>query len=426
MPCSPKRARLLLDRRRACVMRLRPFCIQLLDRTVDDCTLQSLTVKIDPGSKGSGLALVRVDDERCTHVVAKIEVTHRGEAIHAQMVARAGHRRRRRHSGRHRKHRCLNRRRPDDWLPPSLSNRVEPLVHWCVRLLRLAPVRAVALEHVRFDTLAVQEGESEPEFRRRSRQGSEVREFLLEKFGRRCVYCGAEGVRLHVEHVLARAKGGTDVLSNLAISCRPCNEAKGTRDVREFVMDSTILAKLLHGLRMNFSDIAAVNITRNALKGKLEALGLPVSCYSGARTKHNRERLALAKSHVADAVCVGDVVTLVDRTKDRLVISCTGRGSYKRTRLDANGFPRGSHLPKRKHVQGFRTGDLVRAMIPKGVYAGRWVGRVAVKTSGDFVVTTAGVKRWVRHTRCTLLRRADDYGYNIVRDVTPQRVMQIE
>ncbi len=59
MPCSEKRARLLLERGRARVHRLVPFTIRLVDRTVVDCALQPLELKIDPGSKTSGLALVR-------------------------------------------------------------------------------------------------------------------------------------------------------------------------------------------------------------------------------------------------------------------------------------------------------------------------------------------------------------------------------
>ena len=59
MPCSEKRARLLLERGRARVHRVRPFTIRLVDRLQADCELQPVRVKIDPGSKATGLALVR-------------------------------------------------------------------------------------------------------------------------------------------------------------------------------------------------------------------------------------------------------------------------------------------------------------------------------------------------------------------------------
>ena len=62
MPCSEKRARLLLARGRARVHRLIPFTIRLIDRAVAQSELQPLELKIDPGSKTSGLALVRNRD----------------------------------------------------------------------------------------------------------------------------------------------------------------------------------------------------------------------------------------------------------------------------------------------------------------------------------------------------------------------------
>ena len=59
MPCSEKRARKLLARGRARVHRLVPFSIRLVDRTVNDSVLQPVKIKLDPGSKTTGIAVVR-------------------------------------------------------------------------------------------------------------------------------------------------------------------------------------------------------------------------------------------------------------------------------------------------------------------------------------------------------------------------------
>jgi hypothetical protein len=48
MPCSEKRARLLLARGRARVHRVMPFVIRLVDRHVQSSTLQPLRIKLDP------------------------------------------------------------------------------------------------------------------------------------------------------------------------------------------------------------------------------------------------------------------------------------------------------------------------------------------------------------------------------------------
>ena len=58
MPCTPKRARLLLARSRAVVHRVSPFVIRLRDRRVEESQLQEVALKIDPGSKTTGIALV--------------------------------------------------------------------------------------------------------------------------------------------------------------------------------------------------------------------------------------------------------------------------------------------------------------------------------------------------------------------------------
>jgi 5-methylcytosine-specific restriction endonuclease McrA len=48
--------------------------------------------------------------------------------------------------------------------------------------------------------------------------------------GHVCVYCGRDavesGAHLHLDHLTPRSKGGKDVATNLALSCRRCNTAR--------------------------------------------------------------------------------------------------------------------------------------------------------------------------------------------------------
>jgi hypothetical protein len=98
--------------------------------------------------------------------------------------------------------------------------------------------------------------------------------------------------------------------------------------------------------------------------------------------------------------------------KPTLVMKCTGRGSYQRTRLDKYGFPRG-YLTRTRRVQGFQTGDLVRADAPSGRKAGIHVGRVAVRASGRFNIQgDGGVVQGIAHRHCRLIQRSDGYGYS--------------
>jgi len=116
MPCSEKRARLMLARGRARVHRLTPFVIRLVDRTLAGSEFQALTLKLDPGSRFTGIALVR-QVEGHVAVLNLMELVHRGLQIKKALQQRAGHRRRRRSQNlRHRAPRFDNRTRPAGWL----------------------------------------------------------------------------------------------------------------------------------------------------------------------------------------------------------------------------------------------------------------------------------------------------------------------
>ncbi|MEU3310217.1 RNA-guided endonuclease IscB [Nocardiopsis sp. NPDC055551] len=266
-PCHPARARKLLHKGRAVVARHTPFTIRLKDRTIAESEVDGVQVGIDPGSKHTGIAVF-------THQGGQrrgrysIQLDHRGAQVRKKMGQRSAYRRRRRTANlRHRAPRFANRTRPQGWLAPSLRHRVETTTAWVDRLTRWAPVKAVHMERVAFDT------------------------------------------------------------------------------------------------------------------------------------------------HALDALAVGKVDTITQTTDRVLIAGCAGRGSYARTRPDKHGFPRLS-LPRTKGFFGFTTGDLVRAVVPQGKKAGTHTGRVAVRASGSFnITTTHGTIQGIGHKYMRLLQRADGYGY---------------
>ncbi len=92
-PCSPAQARILLAKGRAAVLRRFPFTILLHDRKAEDSVVHEHRVKLDPGSKTTGIAVVQ---ETTGRVVAAAEVEHRGQAIKASLDSRRALRRNRR------------------------------------------------------------------------------------------------------------------------------------------------------------------------------------------------------------------------------------------------------------------------------------------------------------------------------------------
>ncbi|MGZ9931597.1 hypothetical protein ACXNSR_17085 [Streptomyces sp. NC-S4] len=167
--------------------------------------------------------------------------------------------------------------------------------------------------------------------------------------------------------------------------------------------------------------MAATNATRLQLVKALATQGVPVHAWSGGRTYWNRSAMGLPKSHTLDALAIGIIDhergdALVRVPAQILVVSSTGRGSYARTTPDRFGFPR-LQRPRGKVHHGYATGDLVAAVVPRGKWAGRWVGRIAVRTSGQHRITTSTSRFDVSHRNLRLLQRADGYAYGFADEI---------
>ena len=107
-----------------------------------------MRVKIDPGSKTTGITLVQSGGK----VLWTGEVSHRGQQIKDALESRRMIRRTRRNRKlRYRQPRFDNRRRPEGWLPPGLNSRVDNILTWTLRLCKFAPTQAISMERVRFD-----------------------------------------------------------------------------------------------------------------------------------------------------------------------------------------------------------------------------------------------------------------------------------
>ena len=414
MPASEKRARLLLQRGRAVVVKMYPFTIRLKDRVGGE--VQPVRIKIDPGSRNTGVTVVKeikIDNIVICRITNLFQINHRGLSISAALTSRRAMRRRRRSNLRYRKPRFDNRTRPKGWLAPSLQHRVDTTMSFINKLQKLLPVTAISMELVRFDLQKMENPEiSDVQYQQGELQGYEVREYLLEKWNRTCAYCEAQQVPLEVEHIVPKSKGGSNRLSNLCLACHACNTKKGNQPIEAFLEKKPeLLQKIILKAKQPLKDAAAVNSTRLELAKQLKASKLPVELSSGGRTKFNRSQLSIPKTHALDAACVGIVNGIEGWNVPTLEITCTGRGSYQRTRLNQYGFPRG-YLTRQKSIKGFQTGDQVKAVVPQGKKAGVYKGRVAVRASGSFNITTeAGTVQGISYKYCELISRNDGYGY---------------
>lgn len=419
MPCHPARARELLEKDKAVVHKLYPFTIRLKSRADGDT--ESLRLKIDPGSKVTGLAIIRESDG---YILWAANLNHKqfmvinkdGKPV-TTMNKRASLRRSRRsRRTRYRPARFNNRRRSKGWLPPTIRAKADCVINWANKLMQLCPITAISIETVRFDTQQLQNPEiTGVEYQQGTLFGYEVKEYLLEKYKHECQYCHGKSKDpvLEIDHINPKSRGGSDRVSNLTLACHTCNQAKGNLTAEEYGHP-----EVQASARKSLEDAAAVNSTRWYIWDRLKAIsfdkGLELEMGTGGRTKYNRTIQGLPKAHYLDAACVGASTPELKNTYIRpLEIRAVGRGSRQMVRVDEHGFPKG-HRARKKVYFGFQTGDIVKAVVPKGKHAGTYVGSVAVRASGYFDIKDVRGRVIAQGISCKysrLLQHVDGYAY---------------
>src|SRR5260370_21181634 len=186
-------------------------------------------------------------------------------------------------------------------------------------------------------------------------EGYLLREYLLEKFERRCVYCGAQEVPLEIDHVLPKARGGSNRVANLTIACHPCNQRKGQQTAAEFGFPDV---QAQAGGRLK--DAAHVSSLKSRVVHDLQAIfgESQVSITYGYETKYKRiQVLDLPKSHTNDAVAIacemGEVVKPLEIVH---LLRCLGRGQYQRF----NGLSSSQKCWAPRKARGFKLYELVK------------------------------------------------------------------
>ena len=405
----PGRARELQSKGKAKPIRQYPYVL-ILQNQIQNPTTKQYTLKIDPGSEWTGFA-IQCDED----IVFRMELKHRGLQIKDGLMKRAGFRRHRRSQLRYRKAR-FDRHKPEGWLPPSLRHRVQTVETWIKRFMRYCPINCIEIEQVRFDLQKMQNPEiSGTEYQQGTLAGYEVREYLLEKWGRKCAYCEAENTPLEIEHIHPKSKGGSDRVSNLTLACHPCNQAKGNQNVSDFLAQKpNVLARILKQMKQPLNHAAAVNSTRFAIVAMAKTICDTVKCWTGGRTKFNRVQQGFEKSHSIDAACVGESGTKIQfLTQQPLIVTCRGHGNRQARRANASGFPAVKNAKEVFHH--VTAGDIVKACIDKDrktVKAGTYTARVKTPTKKGCEVLINGSRiSFSSMQNIHFIHRSDGYGY---------------
>jgi RRXRR protein/HNH endonuclease len=368
MPTTPGRARRWLKEKRARVICKVPFTVRLRFATQE--YMQQVKVGVDTGSKVVGIAATTDGG-----VVFQAQV-HLRDDIADKLTQRQQYRRTRRsRKTRYRPARWANRRRPDGWLPPSIRSKAEATIKAVRFVASFLPISQVNVEIAGFDTHKMQNPEvAGMAYQQGELFGYQLREYLLQKWQRKCAYCQSGNIPLQIEHIVPKTRGGSDRASNLTLACEACNVRKGTQTAEEFGYP-----EIQAQARIPLKDAAHVSSLKTAVVQHVQTLfgNERIHPTFGYETKYKRiQVLGLPKSHTNDAIAIackmGEVVKPLETV---YLIRCLPRGQYQRF----NG-PHSEHkcwAPRT--VQGFKLYELVKAKGQIGYIAGR-------REKGAFVI----------------------------------------
>ena len=289
MPTTPKKAKQLLKQGKAKVVKRTPFVIQLTKATGE--TKQDITLGIDAGYTNVGFSAVTEQQELISG-----ELTLRTN-MPKLIEQKSSYRRGRRSKLWHRPARFNNREKEKGWLAPSLQHKLDTHIRLIEKLKGWFPITKTIIEVATFDTQKMQNPEiSGIEYQQGELLGYHIREYLLEKFGRKCVYCNKKNIPLEVEHIIPKSRSGSNRVNNLTTSCRKCNLDKGDQTAEEFGFP-----KIQKQAEQSLKSTAFMNVVRKILAKQVNAEET-----FGYITKFGRIKQNIEKSHVNDAFVIAN------------------------------------------------------------------------------------------------------------------------
>ena len=288
---------LSLEQDKALVVSRKPFTIQLKYTTGE--TKQPITLGLDPGYKFVGFSAV-------TEIAELISGQLQNRINVSKLITkRRQHRRAKRKRLWYRKQRVMNRKR-NQYIAPSIQHKKTIFIKLVKKLQMLLPISNIVIEVAKFDSQKLQNPEiSGAEYQQGTLQGYNIRQYLLEKWHYKCVYCNRKNIPLEVEHMTPKSRNGSDRVINLTISCHKCNQKKGNLTVEEFGYPKV---REKADKRMQASTF--MNHMRWKLVDRIEQqCNLLCKVTFGYITKHNRTKVELKKSHINDAFVIAGGTT---------------------------------------------------------------------------------------------------------------------
>lgn len=294
MPCSQRKARLLLKQGKAKIISYKPFTIQLTYATGE--AKQDIHVGIDEGTRHIGIAITSQNK-----VLAKGEVELRQD-VHSLLTTRAVYRRcRRNRKIRYRKPRFLNRKRIDGWLPPSIKGKLNANFFWIDRFCSLVPNPILHIEVGKFDIAKmINPNIKGAEYQQGQCAGYyDVRYFVFDRDNYTCQVCGKSKDKiLHIHHIVYKSLGGTNRADNLITVCAECHTGKNHKEggiLYDWMKDGKKVRQYKEATFMNILRARTYKKYPNAI------------ITYGSITTPKRKELDLEKTHYNDAIAITNI-----------------------------------------------------------------------------------------------------------------------
>lgn len=409
MPCSPRKSRLLLKERKAKVVDYKPFTIQLTYATGE--AKQDVSVGIDLGAKYLGIAITSKDK-----VLIKGEIELRDDVKSLLDARRIYRRSRRNRKTRYRKARFNNRKRKEDWLPPSIQSRVDNTFYWIDKFTSLVPNTDLTIEVGKFDIQKMMDPNIQGvEYQQGQTYGYyDVRYFVFARDSYTCQVCKKSKDKiLQTHHIVYRSQGGSDRADNLITVCKDCH-------THENHQKGNIFWKwMVEGKKLpSYKESTFMNIVRKRIYRKYPKANIT---YGNITTPH-RKALGLEKTHANDAIAITGIEIINELPKETFMIK---QFRKKKRSLHEATARKGRKLPNRnakrniknvKQLKGFCLNDKVRVYDQSGYITGfTGIGMAYVKNiDGNYIIKPNKTYKQVNLKDCKRICHNNNWQYEII------------
>ena len=382
MPCTPRKARILLKEKKAKRIGYKPFIIQLCYPTGE--ATQPIGIGIDTGAKQIGIAITSQKN-----VLVKGKISLRQD-IRENLIQRHTYRRSRRYRNtRYRKARFLNRKKPEGWLPPSLQARIEAHFFWIDKFCSFVPNPNLSIEVGKFDPAKrINPSIQGVDYQQGQTYGFyEERYFVFARDSYTCQVCKQKHKILRTHHLLYTSMGGTNRADNLVTVCTDCHTAENHQPGGILFQWMKAKKKTKQYKEPPFM---------NSLRKRIFAKYPHAEIVYGSATTPKRKELGLEKTHYNDAIAISGIEQIQQNKQEWFEI----RQFRKKKRSLQEAIPRkGRKEPNRTakrnakntpRSHGFSLNDSVVAFGKKGWITGFCNGGCYVKDIVGNYITKHG------------------------------------